>query len=72
MYDVTDSHYEWANDNLITQPAPKLLKRNSLDTSTLTSGHEYYINFFVRDHYGPGGADPTTNTAILTLEFTAP
>jgi hypothetical protein len=67
VYDVTDSHYEWTYDTGQLPTTPKMLKLWSIDETELISGHDYYINFFVRATYGP-----ETNTATLILEFTAP
>lgn len=72
VYDITDSHYEWANEYSIPENL-KMLKLKSLDTSTLTSGHEYYINFFVRDYYiDPDIPGDDINVAIVQVVFTAP
>ena len=71
VYDVTASTYvgPWPTENPFTEPAPKLLKLQSLDETPLISGHDYYINFFVRSDYG---TTPYTNIAVIVLEFTAP
>ena len=66
VYDVTDSGYLWVTE-LPVEPGLKMLKLRSEGT-VLISGHEYYINFFVRDSY----AGPVTNVAEIVLEFTAP
>jgi len=66
VYDVTSSHYVWAED-IRVEPGLKMIKLRSLGTA-LESGKEYAINFFVRDSY----AGPVTNVAEITVEFTAP
>lgn len=67
VYDRTALHYVWATDNPLT-PTPKLLKLRSLDETTMVSGHNYEIHFYVRDSYGP----PATNVTLLEVFFTAP
>lgn len=68
VYDVTDSTYVWAGDHELSGPAPRVLLLRSINESSLISGHQYYINFFIRDSYGP----PATNVVVLTLSLTAP
>lgn len=65
VYDVTASSYVWSDDIKVEQGL-KMIKLKSLGT-TLYSGHEYYINFFVRDSYAP-----ESNVAEVELKFTAP
>ncbi len=67
VYDITDSDYVWVSEIALSE-TPKLLKLMSLDETTLISGHDYGINFFVRGSYGP----PVTNVATLEVHFTAP
>lgn len=67
VYDNTELHYVWAYAEQLSEPNPKMLKLESLDTM-LISGHDYTINFFIRDSYG----DPVTNVAELQLNFVAP
>ncbi len=78
VYDVTDSHYVWATENPFAGTPqnpqnggtpPKVLKLNSIDETTLISGHTYYINFFIRSNYA---TNPFTNVVTITLTFVAP
>ncbi len=66
VYDITASHYEWF-DEYPAAETPRL-KLTSLDETDLISGHEYAINFFVRDSFGP----PVTNVTKVVVYFTAP
>lgn len=68
VYDVTDSHYEWVEAEQFSAPNPKMFKMQSRDTSTLEYGHEYTINFFIRDNY----VDPVTNVVVMQLNFISP
>jgi len=70
VYDVTASHYVWAEENVFDsdEQNPKMLKLKSLDETTLISGHEYVINFFVRDNY----SGSVTNVTIVQVYYTAP
>jgi hypothetical protein len=71
VYDITGSTYVWSSENQFTEPDPKMLKLSSLDTSTLVSGHDYAINFFVRDAYNESGQG-TSNVTEVQVYFTAP
>ena len=62
LYDVTNSHYEWAFDTGPTDQPDRLL-RNALPTADLANG-EYKAVFFVRATYGPA-----TNIAEIELPF---
>lgn len=67
VYDITESHYLWVVEEQFSDPNPKMLKMQSFDTE-LIPGHEYYINFFIRDSYSPD----VTNVAELIMYFVAP
>ncbi len=66
VYDATDTSYVWSDD-LQVEPGLKMIKYKAPGTA-LSSGHEYYINFFVRSSYD----NPVTNVAEITVKFTAP
>ena len=70
VYDITDSNYVWATENMFPEPNPKMIKLVSMDTPII-SGHEYYINFFVRDLYNALGQGVSNVTEVILL-FTAP
>jgi hypothetical protein len=64
IYDVTNSHYEWAFDTeQFAAPVPELFL--NAHPTQLPPG-DYCINFFVRDSYGY----PVTNVAIVQAYFT--
>ncbi len=73
VYDVTNSQYVWASDNLLPQlsyPNPGQFDWRSItlryaDAMNLPPG-DYSINFFVRSSY----AYPVTNVAVIELKFT--
>lgn len=67
VYDITISNSVWGDEVAFTDPNPKMLKMQSFDTE-LIPGHEYYINFFIRDRYSPY----VTNVAVLIMYFVAP
>jgi hypothetical protein len=69
VYDITASHYVWCSENPFTELNPKKLELKSLDTSTLVSGHEYAINFFVRCNYAEVLYENVTEVQVY---FTAP
>ncbi len=71
VYDISASFYAWSSENQFIEPAPKLLKLHSLDTSNLVSGHNYVINFFVRNAYDAGGHG-ISNLTEVQVYFTAP
>lgn len=64
VYDVTNSHYEWAFDTG-EMDMPAALFMNARPTSELPNG-EYKVNFFVRATY----VEPVTNLAEIELPFT--
>ena len=72
IYDVTNSHYVWASENLLPlspEGGPGTLNWRSLkiqysDLANLAPG-DYSINFFVRSSY----SDPVTNVAVVELHF---
>jgi hypothetical protein len=59
IYDVTNSHYEWAVEKVFDKKAPRKLKQVST-TRNLEPG-EYKIVFFVRGSYTPD----VTNLAVI-------
>lgn len=70
VYDVTASGYVWSFEEEFDEPNPKMIKLISAGTG-LVSGHEYYINFFVRDRFDAMGHG-TSNVVEIVLLFTAP
>lgn len=70
VYDVTVSGYVWSSENEFYEPNPKMIKLYSAGTE-LVSGHEYKINFFVRDEYDCSGHG-IGNVATVVRLFTAP
>jgi uncharacterized repeat protein (TIGR01451 family) len=75
LYDVTNSHYEWAGDNpfaaLVGSSSTIVwnsLKLSLADTTVLSPG-EYKIVFFVRGSYGP---PEVTNVAAIETFFSIP
>lgn len=67
VYDITESHYLWVIAEEFADPNPKMFKMQSFDT-VLIPGHEYFINFFIRDCYSP----EVTNVEEISLYFVAP
>ena len=63
LYDVTNSHYEWAFDTGSVD-LPDQLFKNARPTADLPNG-EYKVVFFVRGTYGPA-----TNIAEIEFPFT--
>lgn len=63
VYDVTNSHYEWAFDTGPTD-LPEEFFRNAPPTADLPNGN-YKVVYFVRGTY-----EPTTNLSEIELPFT--
>jgi len=73
IYDITNSHYVWASDNVLppslTHGAPGTIEWSSVNLQYMSDLQlppgDYAINFFVRSSY----AGPVTNNAVVQLMF---